>query len=613
MRSRLLAPSSPRTSCRALLAVAALLAAGVTAPAAYAESPAKDSRMHGWIKSTIASMTLPEKVGQLFSTRVYGQRADEVHQGNVEDYGVATPAEVVEKYHLGGVLYFAWADNTGHPTQIAELSNGLQRTATDTGAKVPLLASIDQEGGVVVRVGPPATQFPGNMALAAGGSTQASRDAAAITGSELAAMGVRHDFAPVADVNVNPLNPVIGVRSFSEDPQLAAQHTAAQVAGYEDDAGISSAGKHFPGHGDTATDSHFGFPRIDHTREQWEELDLPPFQAAIDRGIDSIMTAHIQVPALDPSGDPATVSKPILTGILRGELGYDGVIVTDSLDMQGVRDKYGDDRVPVLALKAGADILLNPPEFDVAYNAVIDAVKDGELTEKRIDESVYRVLRLKWRNGQLEQPFVDEDNVMNVVGTDANLARAQEITDTTTTLVKNDGDQLPLSNEPRNVLVTGWGSNTTAALASSLQERDATTQTMETGTRPSDEAIAAAKTAAEANDVTVVLTMKAWDTSEANPEGNPTDPEGKQQQLVRELVATGKPVVVVGVRDPYDIAYMTEADTYLATYSFNGVAMESLAKVLYGETAPQGKLPVTIPEAGDPDTALYPFGHGLTW
>ncbi|MQA01387.1 MAG: glycoside hydrolase family 3 protein [Streptosporangiales bacterium] len=604
MRSRRIVPT---------FAVAALLATGVTAPAAHAGNSAKDSRMHGWIKSTIAGMTLKEKVGQLFSTRVYGQTADGPHQGNIDDYGVPTAREVVEKYHLGGVLYFAWADNTSHPTKVAELSNGLQETATSTGAEVPLLASIDQEGGVIVRVGPPATQFPGNMALAAGGSTAASRDAAAITGTELAAMGVRHDFAPVADVNVNPLNPVIGVRSFSEDPQLAAQHTAAQVGGYEGDAGISSAAKHFPGHGDTATDSHYGFPVIEHTRQQWEELDLPPFEAAIDRGIDSIMTAHIQVPALDPSGDPATVSKPILTDILRGELGYDGVIVTDSLDMAGITEKYGNDRAPVLALKAGADVLLNPPEFDVAYDAVIDAVKDGELTEKRIDESVYRVLELKWRNGQIDHPFVDEDAVMDVVGTEQNLARAQEITDSTTTLVKNGGDHLPLSAEPRNVLVTGWGEDTTGALASSLEERDATTQTLETGARPSDESIAAAKAAAETNDVTVVLTMKAWDTDETNPGGNPTDPAGKQQQLVRELVATGKPVVVVGVRDPYDIAYVTEADTHLATYSFNAVAMESLAKVMYGEKAPQGKLPVTIPRADDPDTPLYPFGHGLTW
>lgn len=180
----------------------------------------------------------------------------------------------------------------------------------------------------------------------------------------------------MADVNVNPANPVIGVRSFGADPKAVAGLVAAQVMGYQRSS-VAATAKHFPGHGDTAVDSHYGFPVIEHTREQWNTVDAPPFRAAIRAYIDSIMTAHIMVPALDDSGDPATLSHPILTGILRGQLGYDGVVVTDSLGMQGVREKYGDDRVPVLALKAGVDQLLNPPSIDIAWNAVLEAVRQG--------------------------------------------------------------------------------------------------------------------------------------------------------------------------------------------------------------------------------------------
>jgi beta-N-acetylhexosaminidase len=437
------------------------------------------------------------------------------------------------------------------------------------------------------------------MAIGATRDEQGARDLAAIQGEELAAIGVTQNFAPVADVNVNPANPVIGVRSFSSDPQLAAAMTAAQVKGYEDDAGISAAAKHFPGHGDTAVDSHYGFPVITHTREEWEAIDKPPFQAAIDAGIDVIMTAHIQVPALDPSGAPATLSKPILTGVLRGEMGYDGVIVTDSLGMAGVREKYGDDRVPVLALKAGVDILLNPPDMAAAYNGVLDAVRSGELTEERIDESLYRILDLKWRNGVIHEPMVDESKVMDVVGIDEHLSRAQQVTDTVPTVVKNDDGDLPMAASGRDVLVTGYGVATKQELADDIERRGATTQISATSTNPTSSQIAAAVAAAEENDVAVVLTMNA-----ASYAG--------QARLVNALEATGKPVVVVAVRNPYDISEFSSAPTFVATYSYKAIALESLTRVLFGEVAPQGKLPVDIP-AKDSESILFPFGTGLTW
>ncbi len=564
------------------------------------------------IEAIVARMSLPEKVGQLFTTFVYGADAAAPTAAdataNRQAYGVDSGAAVVAKYHLGGVIYFTWSRNMQSPRQVALLSNGLQAAATGTGARVPLLVSTDQEGGIVARMPAPATLLPGNMALGAGRRLADAYTAASITGRELRAVGVTQAWAPVADVNVNPANPVIGVRSFGSDPLLVATMTASQVLGLQHGGGAAAAAKHFPGHGDTATDSHTGIPLITHTRAEWSRIDAPPFRAAVAAGIDTIMTAHIVVPALDPSGDPATLSRPILTGILRDELGFRGVVITDALDMAGVRQKYGDARVPVLALKAGADVLLMPPNLDLAYRAVLDAVATGELTEARIDESVRRVLAQKWRRGLLAGALVDADAAARVVGNPGHLSTAQAITDRTVTAVRNDAGVLPLAGPDRSILVTGWDSSTyrnVPALADRLAARGARTTALPTGL-PSDAKIAEAVAAAGTHDVTVVLTQKAGDTVTA-------DPGARQQALVRALVATGRPVVVVAVRDPYDIAHLPQVDTYLATYSYTPVAMESLARVLLGEQGPRGRLPVAIPAAGDPSTVLYPYGHGLRW
>lgn len=562
----------------------------------------EDDIARGFIMNQLRRMTLEEKVGQLFVTYAYGDTVDTTRPADVSRnrsaHGVDNAKALIDKYHLGGIIYFAWSNNVNNPQQIANLSNGVQQVALSQRVPTPMLITTDQEQGVVVRVGPPATQFPGNMALGAGRSPRDAYVAARITGRELRALGINQDYGPVADVNVNALNPVIGVRSFGEEPQMVAQLTAAQVLGYQQRDGVAATAKHFPGHGDTNVDSHTGVPIINHTREEWEKIDLPPFKAAIAAGIDAIMTAHIIVPALDPAGDPATLSRPIMTGVLREQLGYDGVVVTDSLGMKGVRDKYGDDRVPVLALKAGVDMLLMPPKLDLAYNAVLAAVRAGEISESRIDESVYRVLRLKFYRGLYRQPYVDLAEIDSVVGTAEHYAEAHRITSGTTTLVKNDAGLLPLAAASRKVLVTGWGVTTTATIAGHIAARGATTEVYETTENPSQARIDAAVARATAADLTVVTSMNAW-----------TRPQ--QQQLIKALVATGKPVIVIGVRDPYDIAYFTQAGTYLATYSYTAIALETVVKVLFGEIAPTGKLPVTIPVAGQPEVPLYPYGHGL--
>ncbi|MFC5751885.1 glycoside hydrolase family 3 protein [Actinomadura rugatobispora] len=596
--------------CLAAFTAAAVAASCLAAPGARADG--KDPRLLRLMRS----MTLEEKAAQLFVLQVYGKSADTADPADVAAnrklYGVDNAGQVMARYRPGGFIYYAASPaNVASPRQLAAFSNGIQRAAMAQRVPIPATIATDQEGGVVARVPPPATQSPGSMALAAGRRTADARALARITGRELRAIGINQNYAPDADVNVNPANPVIGVRSFGSDPALVSDFVAAQAAGYRD-GGVTATIKHFPGHGDTTTDSHIGVPEIGHTREEWERFDLPPFREAIKRGVDSIMTAHIIVPALDASRDPATLSRPILTGILRERLRYRGVVVTDALDMQGVRDKYGDERVPVLALKAGVDVLLKPPA-DAAGNgvfarqlaAVVAAVRSGELTERRVDESVYRILELKQRRGLFRDPYADESRIDEIVGAPRHLATAQSAADRTTTLVRNDAGVLPLRPGARKVLVAGWGAAPTGALAAEIARRGATTAVRESGLSPGQAQIDQAVAAARDSDLVVAVTNRAWDVKPESPHNGPG-----QMNLVKALVATGKPVVVIAARDPYDIAYFTEATTFVATYSHTAEALRSAAKVLFGELDPVGRLPVTIPVRDQAGT-LYPFGHGL--
>ncbi|POX64843.1 beta-N-acetylhexosaminidase [Streptomyces sp. Ru62] len=597
-----------RPSRRAVLAATAGLTAALTVPTtAHAATP--DDRR---LRALISRMTLEEKVGQLFVMRVYGHSATAPDQAdidaNLNEIGVRTAAELIAKYRVGGIIYFAWAHNTRDPHQIADLSNGIQRASLDQPRGLPVLIATDQEHGAVCRIGKPATLFPGAMAIGAGGSRSDARALGRISGAELRAMGVNQDYSPDADVNVNPANPVIGVRSFGADPEAVAGLVAAEVKGYQA-AGVAATAKHFPGHGDTAVDSHYGFPVITHSRELWEELDAVPFRAAIRAGIDSIMTAHIQFPALDDSGDPATLSRPILTGILRGELGYDGVVITDSLGMQGVRTKYGDDRVPVLALKAGVDQLLNPPSLDVAWKAVLRAVREGELTEARLDESILRILRLKARRGLFDRPWADRADVDRTVGTKAHLATADRIAERTTTLLVNEDATLPLDRRTRRRLLvvgadpaspSGTTGPPTGVLAAALTDLGFTATALSTGTSPSAAAIDQAVTAARDADAVIVATYNVTASS-------------TQRTLVERLLATGTPVVALAVRNPYDIAQLPSVRACLATYCWTDVELRAAARVIAGRVGPRGKLPVPVQRADDPTRVLYPIGHGLTY
>ncbi|MFF7470313.1 glycoside hydrolase family 3 N-terminal domain-containing protein [Streptomyces sp. NPDC008092] len=600
---------SRRTVLAATAGVTAGLAVGTGADAFGAGDTNSDDRR---LQAIVARMTIEEKVGQLFVVRFYGHSATDPDQAdvdaNLKEIGVRTAAELIGKYRVGGIIYFTWTHNTRDPQQIAELSNGIQRASLTQPRGLPVLIATDQEHGAVCRIGRPATLFPGAMAMGAGGSRTDARTLGRISGAELRAMGVRQDYSPDADVNVNPANPIIGVRSFGAGPDAVGDLVAAEVQGYRD-AGVAATVKHFPGHGDTAVDSHTGFPVITHSRELWEKLDAVPFRAAIAAGVDSVMTAHIQFPALDGSGDPATLSQPVLTGILRGELGYDGVVVTDSLGMAGVRTEYGDDRVPVLALKAGVDQLLDPPHLDVAWNAVLKAVRDGELTEARLDESVLRILRLKSRLGLLDRPYVNTKDVGRVVGAARHLAAADRIAERTTTLLVNEGGLLPLSPRTHGTVLvvgadpaspSGTTGPPTGVLAAALTELGFAATASATGLDPSAADVDRAVAAARGADAVVVGTYNVT-------------AGGGQQRLVERLVATGVPVVAVAVRNPYDVARLPSLKACLATYSWTDVELRAAARVIAGRVAPHGRLPVPVQRADDPAQVLYPIGHGLTY
>jgi beta-N-acetylhexosaminidase len=585
---------------------------------ALAAAPAAAAGEDG-VERKLRRMSLEEKVGQLFVANVFGESARTSAPADVEANqtmygpGIRNARDLIDRYKLGGIVYFRWSNNLNGPRQIARLSNGIQRAALRQRAGIPMLIATDQEHGVVSRVWEPFTEFPGNMAL---GATRSARDAfaaAAVTGKELQALGINQNYAPVADVNVNPLNPVIGVRSFGENPDLVSRLTAAAVRGTQR-TGASATLKHFPGHGDTVTDSHTGVPWIFHDREEWESVDAPPFRAGIKAGADMVMTAHVVMPELQSDCDvetqegcdPATVDREILTGLLRRELGYKGVVVTDALNMAGVREKYGDERVPVLALLAGADMpmMIDTPtdtvSLDVAYNAVLNAVRGGEISRARLDRSVRRVLELKLKRGLFRHPLVDARRARSKLGTRRHLAAAARVGDHSVTLIRNDAGLLPLGGADRKVLVTGYRNVSATSNAAPVEHlaRALRADRFETGTSPDAATIAAAKERAAASDLVVVVTSNASGSQ-------------AQRDLVNGLMETGKPVVLVAARNPYDIATLPSVQTYLATYSWTRPAMEATARVLTGRVEPAGRLPVRIPSADDPSVTLYPYGFGL--
>ena len=591
-----------RSRCFSLVAMfgAALLGVGPVSgrTAAAATSSPQQATIGSEVQAKLASMSLEDKVGQLFFTYVYGDSATTENptytQQNQALYGVDNGAQLIAKYHLGGVIYFTWSGNLQTPPQIASLSNGLQQAAMAQEPAVPLLISTDQEGGNVTRIGAPAAVSPGNMAIGATFSPTSALRAAAVTGQQLRAMGINEDDAPVVDVNTNPANAADGPRSFGDRAGMVSAMAGAAVTGYQS-AGVAATAKHFPGLGSTTINTDNGVAVTDETRAEIMANDIPPFGAAIAAGTDMIMTAHIIAPALDPSGTPASMSKPIVTDLLRRQLGYNGVVVTDALSAAALEAIPPAQRA-VEGVEAGDDLLLMPDSLPDSVRAVLDAVRDGAISEQRIDESVTRILTLKDRLGLFTDPYPTND----AVGTPGQLATMTGIAQASMTLVKNNHSVLPLADgSGKHLLVSGWGASSTQILAAAIATHGVTTQRVYTGSSPGAATIAAAVAAAQQNDLTVATTNNAWgDTG--------------QQSLIKALLATGKPVIVVALGGPYDIAYFDEAPTFLAAYGYQPNSLTGITNSLFG-TNPTGRLPVTIPVAGHPDQPLYRWGTGLSY
>ena len=442
------------------------------------------------------------------------------------------------------------------------------------------------------------------MAFAASRDPNEARLEGEITAKEARAIGVQWIFFPDADVNNNPDNPIINIRSYGEDPADVSKFVSAFIEGAHSVAGarVLVTAKHFPGHGDTATDTHLNLASIAGDRPRLEQVEWAPFRAAIASGVDSIMSAHIAVPALDAPGLPATLSPKILTGILREEMAFKGIIVTDALEMGGIAQGFSVGDASVRALEAGADVLLMPPDPEAAINAVVAAVHSGRIKQKRLDESVMRVLAAKSRVGLGVKKLVDIDDIHDVVSLPESTAIAQQISDKSVTLVKNDGAPVPLQ-APATTAFFVLGESRTGvegqAFAAEMKKRTAAALIIQLDpTGSAADLQAALQQASQASHYVVAAfaSVAAYRGNVALAGGFP--------QLIQSLIATGKPVTLVALGNPYLLRTFPGVAAYMTTYSSVPDSEISVVKALYGEIGITGKLPVTIP-------GLAKYGDGI--
>ena len=504
----------------------------------------------------------------------------------------------IKKYRPAGLTFFR-SLNIDNPAQVRRLTESLQRLARSLDLP-PLLIATDQEGGQLMAIGEGIKPLPGNMALGATGSMELARKAGEVLGRELAAMGVNVNYAPSCDVNINPQNPVIGIRSFGEDPAAVAGLASAMIEGIQSQS-VAATAKHFPGHGDTAGDSHHGLPSVPHTLERLQAVEFPPFQAAIAADAKLMMTAHLALPALDgPGAPPATLSRRILHGLLREELGFKGVIITDAMDMGAIHqgEALGEDAVRAAA--AGADLLLltsNPVDQRRVYDSLLDAVQRGGLDSQAIITSAERILSLKHWLENHPQPD------LSVVGCAAHQAVADEIAERSITLVRDDATLLPLRlksgqrmvailPKPVDLTPADTSSYVTPQLGAALRQYHPNVDEFTLSYAPETDEIAALLERLREYDMLIIGTLNAY----ASP---------NQAEFVRQALKLGIPSVVVALRQPYDLTVFSEATTYVCTYSILEPSMRALAKALFGKIEFKGKLPVSIP-------GLYPLRYGKT-
>jgi beta-N-acetylhexosaminidase len=509
---------------------------------------------------------LKEKIGQLFMCGFDGMEPTD---------GIM---KLIKEYGIGGVIYFR--RNLRDASQVEVLSGKLQQASVD-----PLFIAIDQEGGMVVRLEEGVTVMPGAMAQGAADNEDLTREAARWSGAELREIGINMNFAPCLDVNNNPHNPVIGVRSYGEDPAHVARLGMAAIRGYRE-GGVSAVAKHFPGHGDTAVDSHHELPSVPHDVDRLNEVELYPFRIAIEQGVDAIMTAHVVFPAFEPGGVPATLSQKILTGLLRDQLGFKGVIVTDCLEMNAIAETIGVARGAVEAIKAGSDLILVSHRLfrqTAALEAVMEAVMTGEIPESRINVAARRIWELKRSRG-LFQAAIPSSNPIRAEEVQRELCEAA------VTVVKG-GAALPLSKGSKTVVVWTEARVGTEVievisqewtLGAALSQGGFDIEEVRIAVDPTAEDAAAVRSAANDCDTLVFASYDAGFSP-------------GQTELIRELSANPSiKFVWVAMRTPYDLLVAPDAPTYLCTYENKPAMMTALAGVLKGELPVQAKLPVTI-------------------
>jgi len=523
-------------------------------------------------------MTLEEQIGQLLMVGFWG----------------STPSQeiidLIQRHHVGNILLFS--RNIRDARQVFELTQSLQAIAQEAGLRYPLLIAIDQENGLVQRLGEAVTLFPGNMALGAIGSEKVAYEVALATGRELKALGINMNLAPVVDVNNNPANPVIGVRSFGEDAQQVARFGAMMVKGYHA-AGILACLKHFPGHGDTAVDSHLALPTIPYALERLEALELVPFRGGIEAGAECVMIAHVSFPALTEQNMlPATLSPAIVQGLLREKLGFSGVILSDCMEMRAISDTFGTERAAVTALQAVIDLVLVSHIYTRqrgSIEAMLAAVEAHELSPQAIQLAAERVLRLKarylWWDGGRDLSGRDKSRPYN-----AHLQLQDEAYEMSTTLVRNEDGILPLRvGADEQIVIVSPQRNTMTMVEDRYYSDDLLVEIIKQ----------------YAGNVSVLHVSSGDDWRSLLQATNEADTfivatvnahlDERQAEIVRYLVSSGRRVIGMAVRNPYDLSVFPQLRTYLVTYEYTRPALVAAARVLFGERQARGHLPVSMP------------------
>jgi len=568
-----------------------------------------------WVRTTLQKMTLDEKIGQLLfpSFNAAFLSADSAEYEKL--------IHLVRDLKVGGIHVFSTAEATpqvllnpvwggsssaarkGEPYAAVALLNRLQAASA-----IPLLTSADFEGGVAYILNG-ATRLPRAMAIGATRDPTLAFAAGALAATEAKAVGVTIDFYPVVDVNNNPRNPIINIRSFGEDPALVSEMATAYIRGIQS-VGEMATAKHFPGHGDTSVDSHLGLPLIDHPRERLDRIELVPFKAAIAAGVDAIMSSHIVLPALDPTpGIPATLSRPILTGLLRNELKFNGLIFTDSMTMDAISKGWPPDKAAALAVQAGVDCVLHSPDDDAAFTGIKAAVQAGEISETQLTASVERILRAKAKLGLHLKKLTDVAAVADSLGGRAHAKVAQEINDRALTLIKDDRNVVPLqAGREANVLylsvldyASGWREAIPSrAIIPELKRRWPNLTAIEVTDKTTAPEFELIRSIARRADVVIAGVFVRI----ASYSGR-MDLSASEIALLDGIAAQNKPFVTVLFGNPYVAMALPKLPALLLAYEFSDFTERAAARGIAGDIPIGGRLPIALP-------GMFPIGHGLT-